>query len=116
MSIYLLSLTMQKYNFVFDFAIAVMIFSTECLFFLALIFVYSDPSGEVPDAYEKDFSALILAASVYKITDCDLTLLQKFGWLLCFKIISRIFLLLFSRMKRCCIMDADNSRKKHFLL
>lgn len=29
---------MQKYNFVFDFAIAVMIFSTECLFFLALIF------------------------------------------------------------------------------
>lgn len=43
-------------------------------FFLALIFEYSDPSGEVPSAHEKDFSALILASSVYGITDCDLTL------------------------------------------
>ena len=41
---------------------------------LALIFVYSGPSGEVPDACEKDFSAHILAASVHEITDCDLTL------------------------------------------
>ena len=41
---------------------------------LALIFVYSDPSAEVPDAHEKDFSAHILAASVYEITDCDLAL------------------------------------------
>ena len=41
---------------------------------LALIFVYSGSSGEVPDAHEKDFSAHILAASVYGITDCDLTL------------------------------------------
>ena len=43
-------------------------------FFLVLIFEYSDTSGEVPDAYENDFSAHILASSVYGITDCDLTL------------------------------------------
>ena len=43
-------------------------------FFLALIFEYSDPSAEVPDAREKDFSAHILTASVYEITDSDLTL------------------------------------------
>ena len=40
----------------------------------ALIFVYSDPSGAVHDVREKDFSALILTASVYEITDCDLPL------------------------------------------
>ena len=41
---------------------------------LALIFVYSGPSGAVHDVREKDFSALILTASVYEITDCDLAL------------------------------------------
>ena len=41
---------------------------------LALIFEYSDPSGEVHDVRENGLSAHILAASVYEITDSDLTL------------------------------------------